>query len=246
MTEGSKIFETRLIGVSDPSYQTTLEEISSLELDNIECTYDKDTNLVSAMSNDISSPIGKLSTPASRLFNEQTKILKVFLRWVKCTNGIYEGGISFVYQLSDGEKDALLIKKTGFRPNFEFRLAGVTFDNEDGVNRQELLSRVEKLITATETVPVEFIPEPDNKYDSNAVLVRLGVARAGTGYVNSPVGYVPKKIAPIIKKVIEEKQYMKAAPIWVARKNINANFGCLIGMQLDTATVDELNSLIAQ
>lgn len=48
------------------------------------------------------------------------------------------------------------------------KVAGVTFDNDNGTNRQDIIG-----IYAKEGDTVALVPEPDNPYDANAVGVWL-------------------------------------------------------------------------
>lgn len=76
----------------------------------------------------------------------------------------------------------------------KFQIAGVTFEG-----RQELL---EKLNQEYHEIGVRrfvsFVPEPDNKYDSNAV--RIDVDMDG---VKKQLGYVPKVINKDIGELIK-------------------------------------------
>ena len=65
---------------------------------------------------------------------------------------------------------------------FRCKVAGVTFENRDGVNRQEALSEVAR----QGTISIQVERESGNAHDSNAVLVLAN---------GLDVGYVPREIA---------------------------------------------------
>lgn len=66
---------------------------------------------------------------------------------------------------------------------FQTKVAGVSFNNEDGSSRQELLRKMKN------DDPVILEREPDNPHDPNAIRVV-----AQNGYI----GYIPRDLARII------------------------------------------------
>jgi hypothetical protein len=68
------------------------------------------------------------------------------------------------------------------------KVNGVTFPNEDGTSRQDVLAR------CTKDTPCRLEPEPTNKYDPHAVKVMVATE---PGKVEQ-VGYVPRNLAAVI------------------------------------------------
>jgi len=79
-------------------------------------------------------------------------------------------------------------------------VAGVTFENEDGVQRQELIRQLVK-----PGLPVYLEREPSNSADPNAVIV----------FLNTPdnqfyqLGYLPRKIALIIAHRMDNREIVQ-------------------------------------
>ncbi len=65
------------------------------------------------------------------------------------------------------------------------KVAGVTFNNEDGSSRQEIIGRMRM------DTPVRIIPEPLNQYDPNALAVFVAIT---PGHVEQ-IGYIPKDLS---------------------------------------------------
>ncbi|RMG98279.1 MAG: hypothetical protein D6706_07435 [Chloroflexi bacterium] len=77
------------------------------------------------------------------------------------------------------------------------KIAGVSFDNDDGSSRQEIIRR---RVRSGQTL--RLIREPGNKYDRNAIGVwvewkrpLLGMKRAQVGHIGS---HISAEIAPLI------------------------------------------------
>jgi len=73
--------------------------------------------------------------------------------------------------------------------NIELKVVGVTFDNENGTSRQEILRSMSK------NSPIVLKREPFNRYDSNAVAVL---------YVDQQVGYIGKEYAKIMAPMMDK------------------------------------------
>jgi hypothetical protein len=77
-------------------------------------------------------------------------------------------------------------------------VAGVTFPNEDGASRQNVLERCQK------GMPCRLEAEPTNKYDPNAIKVMVATA---PGKVEQ-VGYIPRNLAAIIAPSLQGESIM--------------------------------------
>lgn len=76
----------------------------------------------------------------------------------------------------------------------KFNVQGVTKDN-----RQELLTQIVKEYGKEGAGNISLIPEPDNKYDTNAIKVMFD----SIGHI----GYVPKDRNESIRKLLSKKSY---------------------------------------
>ena len=76
------------------------------------------------------------------------------------------------------------IPQTGTAEVLSFRVAGVSFRNEDGTDRQHIIKQLRSGSS------LRLVREPSNSYDSNAVRVMNST--------EEQVGYVPKDLAPLI------------------------------------------------
>lgn len=86
----------------------------------------------------------------------------------------------------------------GMISNVEFKVVGVSFTNEDGVERQDILANVR-------TGDVVMLQrEPHNLYDKNAVAVMS---------LYGQVGYVSKDYAKILAPMIDQGKKFKAEVI---------------------------------
>jgi len=73
----------------------------------------------------------------------------------------------------------------------EIAVNGVTFEN-----RQEALKRLATY--KPEQIKAVLVPEPENKFDKNAIAVRVGVQN-GKGLFT--IGYIPKTFTKVVKAI---------------------------------------------
>ena len=71
--------------------------------------------------------------------------------------------------------------------SIKFSITGTTFPcyNGDFIERQEVLAYVKRTTDEGKTLPLVFVKEPDNKYDTNAIRDELTD--------KSDIGYIPQK-----------------------------------------------------
>jgi hypothetical protein len=244
---------TRLVKIA--KYQDNIKILfdsqkSKLKSENsITLCYNDSTNAVSLKKDKEQLTLGHLSSAASRYLNNAT-YEGIRVDWVKKISfggeKLLEVGVILGEILNVEQKEAIQMKQTGFKPNFEFSMVGVTFKNKDGVKCQEILEKASKLITATETVSCSFEREPDNAVDPYAVVIKVGNSKIGKGYIESSAGYVPKEIAPLICEILDSKEHFQAAPLWIAKKEGTKIFGCRIAIQVEGARAGKLKTLIKQ
>lgn len=84
--------------------------------------------------------------------------------------------------------------------DYNIKLAGVSFRQKE----------LDKLYGENwNKVDIEVVPEPENKFDKNAVAV----------YANDVhVGYIPALVAPHIKSLIDQEQKFECALIYITEK----------------------------
>ena len=90
-------------------------------------------------------------------------------------------------------------RKFGWKPDFVFSVAGVTFkDHETGLNRQDLVLMCHELVQKYGHLPVLLQREPDNKYDPDAIKVVLPTRDDEDGNLIQwrQLGYVPIRYCP--------------------------------------------------
>ena len=73
------------------------------------------------------------------------------------------------------------------------KVAGVTYEN-----RQEVIAQLRG------NEPCRIVPEPDNKYDKNALAVHVAVAPGQVAHV----GYLPRELAAQVAPWLEEEAVM--------------------------------------
>lgn len=76
-----------------------------------------------------------------------------------------------------------------------FKVVGVSFKNENGTSRQEIISKM------TKESNVVLVREPNNKYDINAVAVIAD---------GQQIGYVGKQYAELLAQFIDGGRQFKA------------------------------------
>ncbi|MFH5835900.1 HIRAN domain-containing protein [Proteiniclasticum sp. C24MP] len=97
------------------------------------------------------------------------------------------------------------------------KVAGVTFENEDGVNRQELLS---ELSSGEE---LELRLEPENRYDKNAVEIYSSLGK---------IGYINRELAPYISTLINEDVRVDVVVSEITGGGPSLFYGCNIKISI--------------
>jgi len=86
-------------------------------------------------------------------------------------------------------------------PNIDFKskIVGVSFDNDDGTSRQELIEdELDDLVQEGETVYLKLLREPHNQYDDKAVAV-FSPSGGQLGYLSNQV---VESVAPLMDEGI--------------------------------------------
>jgi single-stranded-DNA-specific exonuclease len=103
------------------------------------------------------------------------------------------------------------------------KVAGITKENPDGQSRQHLVSK-----HAFEGCTVTLVREPQNQYDSNAILVTIPKKGSKTGEMVE-IGYVDKENAAYIAPKIDNGQVVECQ----IRHLTGGTNGHNIGINLD-------------
>jgi hypothetical protein len=110
------------------------------------------------------------------------------------------------------------------KANILCRVAGVTFDG-----RQEIIGMMHG------NEDVMLIPEPDNKYDENAIAVWVAFPTE-SGHEKAQIGYLPRDVAASVAPIIEgEKILCKVDEItggFELYGGDTANFGVVLDIEL--------------
>ena len=105
----------------------------------------------------------------------------------------------------------------------EFGIAGVTFNG-----RQELLEKLWlEAYESGDRRMVELVPEPENKYDANAV--RIDVNMNG---IKKDIGYVPKDINQNVLALLKDDRIKYARLIKVGKVPDKNIFGGTISYEI--------------
>jgi len=93
----------------------------------------------------------------------------------------------------EGDRRAAFVKAWELvkKSEIEICVNGVTF-----ANRQEVLKRLAKYEPAQ--IKTVLVPEPDNKFDKNAIAVKVGV-NFGKGLFT--IGYIPKTFTAVVNAI---------------------------------------------
>lgn len=108
--------------------------------------------------------------------------------------------------------------------NFEFHVAGVTYENRQGYLAYLSKQIAKELADNGRETFVTLRREPGNKHDSNAILV---VAHVPSSNKHIPIGYVPKQIAKTLAPLMDAE--MK---VWTSDFDILGGFGSSYGMKI--------------
>lgn len=83
--------------------------------------------------------------------------------------------------------------------NVDLKVVGVTFTNEDGEKRSDIIRELAN--QDIDSIDVQLVREPDNRYDMNAVKVLAN---------DKQIGYIGKDYASIIAPLIDEYEEFTA------------------------------------
>jgi hypothetical protein len=81
--------------------------------------------------------------------------------------------------------------------SFYSKVAGVTHKNKDGSSRQELIQRF-----VVEGQPLIFVPEPENKFDPNAIAVYVDGWKPFRT-VRVQIGYLEARVAEELQSSLQ-------------------------------------------
>lgn len=103
------------------------------------------------------------------------------------------------------------------RDEFYSKVAGVTFENEDGVNRQELLSEL------SSGVKLELRLERENLYDKNAIEIYSSLGK---------IGYIKGELAPYISALLNQEARVDVVVSEITGGGPDLFYGCNIKISI--------------
>jgi hypothetical protein len=110
----------------------------------------------------------------------------------------------------------------------ETRIAGVTFDNQDGTSRQALI----RLVSVGEQL--SLVREPHNPFDHNAIALLAAEGKAQ----GKQLGFVPRSLAAVLAPLLDEGLQLSATiqrvvklprhglwtpPVWAVRISLSGD-----------------------
>lgn len=136
----------------------------------------------------------------------------------------WEEGLILFEDLSPSTAAAIrkhqAIERLGFTPDVFCQVAGVTFEG-----RQSTLAvAMDYANNNQKTLPVKLVPEPENKFDSNAVKVMLGTFHDVDGWYYEHVGYIPRSLCADCGKNVMGKDADKGVCKSCGSENLVSEF----------------------
>lgn len=91
--------------------------------------------------------------------------------------------------------------------NVRLKVVGVTFNNEDGTSRQEIISKVKK------NTMIILVREPHNRHDKNAIAVFINDSSKPLNFSFKQIGYLGKQYATILAPIMDAGKRLSAKVI---------------------------------
>ena len=109
--------------------------------------------------------------------------------------------------------------------DFKTKISGVTFSNEDGTNRQELIEELDEQMRDGDNIELTLQRDSGNAYDANAIAV--------LGPDGVQLGYVSRKMAEEIAPIMDRGIRMRALVLAITGDGLTQNFGVNIRVWSD-------------
>lgn len=108
------------------------------------------------------------------------------------------------------------------RIEFHTKLAGVTYRNPDGTNRQDLIEELEDAFADSGEVCLDLKREPDNQYDSNAIAVLDPFGRQ--------LGYLSREVAAQLAPDLDGGVRFDVVVAAITGGGLTQNYGVNVGL----------------
>ena len=102
-------------------------------------------------------------------------------------------------------------------PEFFTKIVGVTFQNTDGSDRQEIIEDLEDQLRNQETVALQLQRDPQNPYDHNAIIVQDDQHRQ--------IGFLRRTVSESIAPMMDNGIVIQCTLEQITGQSLAHNFG---------------------
>ena len=102
-------------------------------------------------------------------------------------------------------------------PQFYTKIVGVTFANQDGSVRQEIIEDLDDFLGQTAQVSLTLVREPQNPYDHNAIQVRDGQGRQ--------IGFLSRSVCETLAPMMDNGIEIQCTLSQITGHSLDQNFG---------------------
>lgn len=102
-------------------------------------------------------------------------------------------------------------------PQFYTKIVGVTFANQNGAHRQEIIEELDDLLQQISTVPLTLVRAPDNPYDHNAIEVHDQQHRQ--------IGFLSRSVSETLAPMIDNGIVVECLLSQITGHSLDQNFG---------------------
>ena len=102
-------------------------------------------------------------------------------------------------------------------PQFYTKIVGVTFANQDGAHRQEIIEDLDDLLQKTPTVSLILVREPSNPYDHNAIQVHDQQKRQ--------LGFLSRSVSETLAPMMDNGIVVECTLSQITGHSLDQNFG---------------------
>ena len=102
-------------------------------------------------------------------------------------------------------------------PQFYTKIVGVTFANQDGSARQEIIEDLDDLLQQTAQVSLHLVRDPQNTYDHNAIQVHDGQGRQ--------IGFLSRSVSETLAPMMDNGIEVQCTLSQITGHNLDQNFG---------------------
>ena len=111
----------------------------------------------------------------------------------------------------------LLTSQYDYMPQFYTKIVGVTFANQDGSDRQEIIEYLDDLLQQTSNVSLQLVREPQNSYDHNAIQVHDSQGRQ--------IGYLSRSVSETLAPMMDNGIEVQCTLSQITGHSLDQNFG---------------------